>query len=245
MSKPNVVVIPGAWHAPHYLDAVSGKLEKQGYTIHARKMPAVGATTPPKDLSEDVAAARALVEEAIGSGNDVIAIVHSWGGIVAGTGFVGLGKKEREAEGKKGGLIRVGYLAAFIVPEGVSLMDAIGGSPPPWFDVKEPYVYPTDPAIFYNDLPIAEQQKHFAKIESQTYAVFHDKTKHASWRQIPTSYLLCEDDLAIPSFAQTGMTQAVKDAGAEIEVHRIKAGHSPFLSKVDETVDWIVSVGNV
>jgi hypothetical protein len=139
MSKPQIVVIPGAWHGPFYMDAVSSKLEQLGYTIHARQMPAVGASNPPKDLSEDVAVARSLVEEAIGSGNDVIAIVHSWGGIVAGTGFVGLGKKEREAEGKKGGLIRVGYLAAFIVPEGVSLLDAIGGSPPPWFDIQVRY----------------------------------------------------------------------------------------------------------
>jgi pimeloyl-ACP methyl ester carboxylesterase len=139
MSKPQIVVIPGAWHGPSYMDTVSSKLEQLGYTIHARQMPAVGASNPPKDLSEDVDVARSLVEEAIGSGNDVIAIVHSWGGIVAATGFVGLGKKEREAEGKKGGLIRVGYLAAFIVPEGVSLLDAIGGSPPPWFDIQVRY----------------------------------------------------------------------------------------------------------
>ena len=115
---------------------VTSKLESLGYTIHARQMPGVGASNPPKDLSEDVAALRTIVEEAIGSGNDVMAIVHSWGGIVAGTGLVGLGKKEREAEGKKGGVVRVGYLAAFIVPEGVSLIDAIGGVNPPWFDVQ-------------------------------------------------------------------------------------------------------------
>ncbi|KAF2031624.1 alpha/beta-hydrolase [Setomelanomma holmii] len=242
MSKTQIVVIPGAWHAPFYMDAVFSKLQNLGYTVHARQMPAVGASNAPKDLTEDVAAARSLVEEAIGSGNDVVAIAHSWGGIVAGTGLVGLGKKEREAEAKKGGLTRVGYMAAFIVPEGVSLHNAIGNRDPPWFDVQEPYVYAKDPAVFYNDLPESEQQDYYKKLMSHSYATFHDKTKAASWRKIPTSYWLCEDDQAIPASAQEAMIKGVQDAGAEIEVQRVKAGHSPFLSRPDETAEWIVRV---
>jgi predicted esterase len=50
---------------------------------------------------------------------------------------------------------------------------------------------------------------------------------------------LCEDDQAIPPQAQQAMCDAVKEAGADIEVTRINAGHSPFLSKIDETVEWI------
>jgi hypothetical protein len=53
---------------------------------------------------------------------------------------------------------------------------------------------------------------------------------------------VCEDDQAIPAFAQDAMIQGVKEAGAEIEVQRIKASHSPFLSRPDETVEWILSV---
>jgi hypothetical protein len=38
------------------------------------------------------------------------------------------------------------------------------------------------------------------------------------------------------------MIDGVKEAGGEVEVTRIKAGHSPFLSKVEETAGWIVGV---
>jgi hypothetical protein len=41
------------------------------------------------------------------------------------------------------------------------------------------------------------------------------------------------------------MIDGVKAAGGGVEVTRIKAGHSPFLSKIDETVEWIVGVCDV
>jgi hypothetical protein len=110
------------------------------------------------------------------------------------------------------------------------------------YPIKEPYVYATDPAAFYNDLPLSEQQDWHSKLQSQTYVTFNVGATAATWKQIPTSYLLCEDDIAIPWQGQQAMCDAVKEAGGEIEVTRIKAGHSPFLSKVDETVEWIEGI---
>lgn len=138
MSKPHIVHIPGAWHGPFYLDTVNQKLQALGYTVHARQFPAIGATKPPTDLSEDIACVQSLVDEAIGSeGNDVVVICHSWGGILASSALEGYGKAQREKAGKKGGVVRVGYLAAFIAEKGVSLMDSLPeGKPLPWFDLK-------------------------------------------------------------------------------------------------------------
>jgi pimeloyl-ACP methyl ester carboxylesterase len=124
MPKPQLVLVPGAWHAPFYMATMVSNLE------------ALGSSNPPKDLSEDIAALRATLEEAIGTGNDVVVICHSWGGFLAGSGLVGLSRQEREAKGKKGGVVRVGYMTAFIVPEGVTLMNAIGDVPPSWFDIQ-------------------------------------------------------------------------------------------------------------
>ena len=136
MSKPQIILVPGAWHAPFCMASLSSKLESLGYTVHARQLPGVGSTNPPKDLSEDVAALRSLVDEAIGTDNDVVVICHSWGGIVTGSALVGYSQQAREKEGKKGGVIRAGYMAAFMAPEGKCLIDMIGGTYPPWFDVQ-------------------------------------------------------------------------------------------------------------
>merc|ERR1712194_525698 len=93
--------------------------------------------------------------------------------------------------------------------------------------------------IFYNDLPVEEQKKWFSKLQTHAFATKKAKTTTASWREIPTSYLICEDDLAIPAFAQEAMSNGVKEMGGEIEVERIKASHSPFLSQPDVVVEWL------
>jgi pimeloyl-ACP methyl ester carboxylesterase len=136
MPKPHIVLVPGAWHAPFYMDTMVSKIQSFGYTVHARQMPAVGSSSPPTDLTTDIAALHSTVEEAIDKDNDVVVICHSWGGIVTGSGLTGLSKQERQAGGKEGGVVRVGYMAAFILDVGVSLMDAIGGKDPSWVDVK-------------------------------------------------------------------------------------------------------------
>lgn len=38
------------------------------------------------------------------------------------------------------------------------------------------------------------------------------------------------------------MTDKVKELGGDIEVTRVKSGHSPFLSKVEETAAWVEGV---
>jgi pimeloyl-ACP methyl ester carboxylesterase len=135
-NKPQLVIVPGAWHAPFYMANMIGKLETLGYTVHTQQMPSVGNPNPPKDLSEDVAALDAMVEKAIGTSNDVVVICHSWGGMVTTSGLVGLSKKERTEEGKQGGVVNLGYMAAFLVDKGSNLADLVGDEPPPWYKIE-------------------------------------------------------------------------------------------------------------
>ncbi|KAH7327184.1 hypothetical protein BKA65DRAFT_405971, partial [Rhexocercosporidium sp. MPI-PUGE-AT-0058] len=58
-------------------------------------------------------------------------------------------------------------------------------------------------------------------------------------REIPSSYLVCEDDRAIPPAVQEAMTEACKKEGARMKVSRVMSGYSPFLSRVEETVTWL------
>ena len=48
----------------------------------------------------------------------------------------GLSKVERGKEGKKGGVVKLAYISAFVPFEGVSLLAAFGGAVPEWWDVK-------------------------------------------------------------------------------------------------------------
>jgi pimeloyl-ACP methyl ester carboxylesterase len=54
---------------------------------------------------------------------------------------------------------------------------------------------------------------------------------YAAWRYIPTSYLLCTEDKAIPLAVQEKMVERAE--GKVDVVEKVNAGHSPFLSQAD------------
>ncbi|KAH6868194.1 Alpha/beta hydrolase fold-1 [Alternaria rosae] len=241
MTKPQLILIPGAWHTPSAFLPLNTKLNALGYTTRARQLASVGSTDhPTTDLSADIAIVRSMIDTAIGaSGNDVVVIAHSWGGIVASSALVGFGKTEREALGKKGGVVRCGYIAASMLPEGVSLMDSMNHTFPPWCKISGPHVLPLDPYIFYSDLPLDEQAYWFSQIQPHSLASAYAKTTGAAWKNIPSSYLVCEEDKSMPVIAQDKMIEVVRAEGAEVQVTRLACGHSPFLSRVQETVQWV------
>ena len=133
--KPHIVFLHGAWHSPIYFAKITSLLQDQRYVVHARQQPAVGVPpswTPPTDLSQDLEAARSIVDYAIGDGNDVVVICHSWGGKIAGSSLVGYGKEEREKRGLKGGVVKVGYMCAMMVDDKENMPQP---STPSWFEV--------------------------------------------------------------------------------------------------------------
>jgi len=240
MTKPQLVLIPGAWHTPSAFSLLTTELHALGYTTHARQLASVGSTTPTTDLSADIAIVHSMINSAIGdSGNDVVVIAHSWGGIVASSALVGFGKTEREALGKRGGVVKCGYIAASMLPEGVSLMDSVNHTFPLWTQISGPYIHALDPHVFYSDLPLDEQRYWFSQIQPHSLASAYAKTTGAAWKKIPSAYLVCEEDKSMPVIAQDRMIEMATAEGGEVQVTRLRCGHSPFLSRVQETVEWV------
>jgi pimeloyl-ACP methyl ester carboxylesterase len=69
-------------------------------------------------------------------GKDVVVIAHSYGGVVATQALEkGFARAERKKNGQNGGVIRLVYMCAFILPLGESLEGALGGSLPPFIPV--------------------------------------------------------------------------------------------------------------
>ena len=59
-------------------------------------------------------------------GKDVILISHSYSGVPMTESSKGLGKKEREAKGLKGGIVRLGYMTALVRGLGMSALWTLG-----------------------------------------------------------------------------------------------------------------------
>ncbi len=66
------------------------------------------------------------------------------------------------------------------------------------------------------------------RLRLQSRAAFEQPLTRAAWREVPSTYLVCEADQAIPLLAQERMAQRSRD------VVRLPDGHSPFLSSPGE-----------
>ena len=94
--------------------------------------------------------------------------------------------------------------------------------------------------IFYNDLSDAEAAKWISELRPQVRQAQLTPTLNAAYRYLPSTYMFCENDQALPIGVQGEM---VAESGASFAKERCESGHSPYLSmpgKVVEVLQRIV-----
>lgn len=131
-SKPTILLIPGAWNTAESYEKVVPLLEKRGYKCRALTLPSTVGNDPATHFDDAEHIQRALTD-LVDQGEDVIIVMHSYGGIAGTESAKGFSKAEREKEGKKGGVVGLVFLSAFLLPVGMSLASFLGdGFPPAW-----------------------------------------------------------------------------------------------------------------
>lgn len=98
--------------------------------------PSNGSNPPPTSLDEDIAVVRDTVTAISDAGKDIVIISHSWSALPISSALDGLSKTEREKEGKPGGVVKLIFIAAFVIPAGITLFDAMGRVEPPVWDIQ-------------------------------------------------------------------------------------------------------------
>jgi pimeloyl-ACP methyl ester carboxylesterase len=93
--------------------------------------------------------------------------------------------------------------------------------------------------FFYHDVPDQKAQRAIDNLGGFPIAHAMNSPSKVAWREIPTAYIVCEDDRAITKEGQEQMINAVKAQGVEVETTCLKASHSPFLSMPGETAKAI------
>ncbi|KAG6368752.1 hypothetical protein INS49_002966 [Diaporthe citri] len=87
--------------------------------------------------------------------------------------------------------------------------------------------------VYYDLLP--EEARYWAsKTIDQSYAVQTTPISRAAYKYIPSTYVVAEDDHALPLQYQEMFAAAT---GAEVK--KIKSGHLPQLSKPEELAELI------
>jgi hypothetical protein len=259
MSKPTFILAPGAWYPPTAFNPLIEKLSD--YTCHTVAFPSIQQATTVQDLQPDIDTVRTLVQSEADVGHDVIVVVHSWAGLPVCSALDGLSKAEREEAGKQGGVVKLVFIAAFIPQLGESLIGAFGGVPPPWYvrDVscfrlsmdidprntclnspqdENGTVTASDPFwLFFHDVP--DGQEWAATLRPHAWVTKNTPATAAAYYQIPSSYLLCEEDRAIPMAVQQLMVDRAQTRGAKIETEKIATSHSPWLVHPEKVAGYL------
>ena len=138
-SKPTVVFIPGAFHTPAHFQPMSTLLQESSFPTITIPRQSVGAQAATSSYRDDIRFIRILLEKLIEEeGRDVILAPHSAGGIVGCQIVSGFEKSKRAKNGQNGGIVHVLFIAALLLAQGQTLIDALGGAMPSWasFDVS-------------------------------------------------------------------------------------------------------------
>lgn len=136
-NKPTILIVHGAWHHPAYFSSVIKLLEAQGYNTICPHLPTCNTDeTPTKTLEDDVALIRSTASSLADEGHEIVALMHSYGGVVGTDALYGMSTTERAKSGLKGGLKRLVYMCAFIPQKGQSLAGIFGGAMPPYIIEK-------------------------------------------------------------------------------------------------------------
>jgi pimeloyl-ACP methyl ester carboxylesterase len=224
----SIVLVHGAWHGPWAWSRVAGPLRERGFDVHTVANPSSGSDpTALRDLYDD---ADNLRRTLAGLGDDVLVVAHSYGGIVATEGAAGAAN-----------VSHLLYVTAFMLDEGASLLSTVGGEAPDWWVRDEDGLSTTvsrAEEIFFNDCSPEDAADAASRLEPQSLPSFEQPVRSVAWRDIPSSYLICERDNAIPPVLQEQLAERAGD------VRRVEASHSPFLSRPGEVAELIAELAS-
>jgi pimeloyl-ACP methyl ester carboxylesterase len=204
---PGAVLVHGAWHGAWCWDGVVDELGRQGIPATAVELPLTG-------LYDDAAAVRHAIEAA---GPGCVVVGHSYGGTVIGAAAAGLP------------VARLVFLAAFMVEAPEEQMTHLAGSPLLDALVVDDRGLTVDAAkaadVFYADADAATAADAVGRLRAMPLAGREPEPAEPAWRTIPSTYVVCTRDRALPVSSQRVMSARAS------EVVDWPTDHSPFLAR--------------
>ena len=138
--KPTFVLVPGNFLPSTCYSSLARLLESHGFPTKSMAIPSTGSSTTLASNEPDVAAVRKVIEELSDDGKEIIIVAHSYGAIPACEAVEGLEHQGRLKLGMSGGVVRMLFIAAWLLQEGESAPSVIARNKmeAPWvkFDVS-------------------------------------------------------------------------------------------------------------
>jgi pimeloyl-ACP methyl ester carboxylesterase len=220
-SRPNIVLVHGAWADGSCWSAVIERLQASGYAVTAPQF-------PESSLADDVTRLRQVLDRQDGP---TIVAGHSYGGQI----MTALGADAPNVVG-------LVYIAAFGLDEGESIGGLAQGGPPTpalaHLDIdKQGFAWlPEDDFVrhFAADVDPVKARVMYAVQQPLAASTFQDVMGVPTWKSHPSWFLVAENDQAIPPDAER---QFAKRMGANTV--EVPAGHVAMVSHPDDVAQLI------
>ncbi|KAL1858046.1 hypothetical protein Daus18300_010158 [Diaporthe australafricana] len=238
--KPAILLVQGSFQLPEAYEKLASALRSRGFTVVQPRLPSLSDHDSPdfaeRGLSDDSHVVEAEAKHlVVDEGKNVMVVMHSYGGLVGSNAIPeDLSSQSRRQRGLDGGVFHLFYFAAFILEEGKSVLDTFGEGPNNDIKPNGRFTMKETASTIYHDLPPEEARYWASKIIDQSYAVQTQPITRTAYKYIPSTYIMAEDDHALPLQYQE---MFAKTTGAEVK--RIQSGHSPQLSHPEELADLV------
>ena len=220
-SKPNIVLVHGAWADGSSWSSVIERLQANGFRVIAPQFPMTA-------LADDVARLRQVLAFQDGP---TIVVGHSYGGQI----MTSLGDNAPNVVG-------LVYIAAFGLDEGESLGALLAQGPVTpalknVFTDKQGFSWLSEDDFvnhFAADVDPVQAKVMYAVQQALAGSAFSDVMGTPAWKSLPSWYLVAKDDQAIPPEAETQFAQRM---GATVV--EVASSHVAMVSHPDAVVGLI------
>ena len=218
----------GAW----WWHPTAELLAAHGVPSEAPALPSCGETGVTASgegpgLAADVTAVRNVL---LAGDEPTVVVAHSYGGIVTAQAAAGIPTVRHLL-----------FISSYLPEPGESLSTFGGEEPAPFLHVDPVAgtftVRPEALAeLFLQDCDAGIKRDAVTRTAQQSLAVLGEQVTSAAWHQVPSTYLVCAQDLGTPADRQR--TFAAR-AGNVVE---LDTGHHPFLSQPAAVRDLVLSL---
>ncbi|RDW88547.1 hypothetical protein BP6252_00579 [Coleophoma cylindrospora] len=256
--KPAIILIPGSFARKDLYKVVITKLEAAGYEVQFAELGSIISKDIPVDerpkaasLEDDADQINHMLTKLADQEKEILLVGHSYGGLPMTESCQSLTKLERTMQGKRGGVIALLYIAAFVPSAGESMVDMLAGisreHPVNNVTMDGPDYLKIDPELSasaaFSDLGDDDGIDLVNRMGVQSISSFGGKTTFEAWQHLPVSYLFAKNDQVNPYHFQQSMVEKIEKAtGRPVTVYECDSGHCPNVTHPDRVVEVIRDV---
>ncbi|KAI9162963.1 hypothetical protein HJFPF1_04558 [Paramyrothecium foliicola] len=239
-----IVLVAGAATPVELYSQLQRAIESTGLRVVCGDPPSITADDATTiTVEDDVKFLReSVLHPCLAEGQDVVLLMHSYGGTYGAAAAQGLSKKERSEQGKPGGIVGLIYAASFCTNPGESALDALGaveglGTVVPG-DKPGTLIF-SDPAGLWTNLTADEAKLRIGRFQPCavgaigtpiSYAPYQDSNYHGV-----IAYVAMKNDKFIPQDKAEGNIQK---SGIKL-VKWLEGGHGIDVEATEEIVKTV------